>query len=284
MMYEKPKDLTYTDLCIYVDEHVYEDNHDVELVYKYIYLIVLMLAQQGRVFEKHKYYDPFALYAATRIYLRLTNKKQYELDRNGEPKMVRIKSVLNYAKRVLYPMKVDFEQSEYAQSLGPVVEDSSFNYESVVRTSLDGIALVEFNMTLDDVNKTCKHFLKSIPYKQTSSEWLNIYTSVMLTFLNMVTLSKSHQKYIQYLQENNSLTDRKLATDFNEEYNMKPILFHVDESMSDYILVLARQLRYIISEDLSNILHTSMDRDFVLADVQAGEFYYGQDDADEDKI
>ena len=282
MTYSKPDNITYAGMCIYIDEHIYEDNHDTELIYKYLYLIVLMLAQKANLFEKYMYYDGFALFAATKIYTRYLNPKQFEYNSDGEPKLKKLKSVLNYTKNILYPLKVDFEQTEYAQTLGPVSNDVSFNYDSVVRKTLDGIALIDFNLTLADVSKTCKHFLKSIPYKSDTVEWLNIYTSVMLTFLNSVTLDNGQLRHIQYLQENNTLTDSKLITDFNEEYNEKPILFHLDESMSDYILVLARQLRYIVSEDLSDILHTSVDRDFILAGVSAKEFYYGQGIENED--
>ncbi len=268
MMYTKPENVSYTDMCMYIDSHMYTEDFDVELVYQYLYHIVLMLARRANLFPKHRYYDDFAIYAASRIYMRFMHPKQYEYKDDGSPKLDRIKSVLNYAKNVLYPMKVDFEQLEYSQTLSAEEEKlSSFNYESVVRASVEGLLLVDFNDTLENISKTCEQFLSTIPYPKDSSTWLNIYVSVMLTFTNSVTLRNKTLRRLRHIQETNKVTDAKLNSMFVLEKYDDPILFHLDASMADYITVLSRQLKHIVAEDLSYILHTNISRDFVLSDI-----------------
>ena len=102
MMYEKPKDIRYTDMCIYIDTHIYTDSYDESLVYQYLYHLLLMIASKSKLFNRSCYYDDFAIFGATRLYLRLTNKKQFEVDASGTPRMKKIRSILNYIHKVIY--------------------------------------------------------------------------------------------------------------------------------------------------------------------------------------
>lgn len=274
MTFHKPKDISYTDMCIYIDENVYKEKFNEQLIYEYIYHIVYMLAKQSQFFKKNHYYDDFAIYGATRVYLRLTNVKQNQVKDDGTPKMEKIKSVLNYIKNILYPLKVDFEQSEYCQTISrdACIEDIPYNFNYVLSDTLDGISFCEFNSVLNDIGRTCKHFLKSIPYKQNTSEWLNIYTSVMLTFLNMITLSNHRKERIEHLGGTLRLTDTHIKEAFEKECEREAILFHLPDSMSDYIIVLARQLKHIVAKDLSDILHTSISSDMTLLPLSINEY------------
>lgn len=106
MTYKKPADVTYTDMCIYVDENVYRDDLteiEQEQIYIYIYHICYMLACKGKYFKTFEDYDNFALYTAAKLYARLIDARQFE----DPPKLNKIKSILNYAKNTLYGMKVD---------------------------------------------------------------------------------------------------------------------------------------------------------------------------------
>lgn len=265
MTFKKPKDISYIDMCIYIDNHVYEPNCDFELVYEYLYLLCYMLANTQTLL-KYKYLDSFAIFAANTIYFRLTNKKQFEKDEQGNYKMNKIKSIMNYLKSSIYFLKVDFEQSEYYQELNvPSEEDSlSYNFDNIVSDSLTDLDLVDFNMTMADVSLTCKRFLETIPYEKDSTMWLNIYVSTMLTFLNMVTLTRKSSKRIEELVETRGIRQYHYEQFYNKEQESAPILFHIPESMSDYILVLARQLKHFVGRDLSDILHTKVGSDIQL--------------------
>lgn len=258
MTFKKPENIRYVDMCIYIDTHIYTDEYDVNLVYEYLYHIFYMLASKHSLFNKQKYYDLFALFAANRLYFRLTNPKQFETS-NGEPKMKRITSILNYAKNTLYHLKVDFEQEEYCQNLVEVETSVTppNHYCSIVQSFSDTTYRAEFEMTLHDIVKTSRLFLSTIPYKTNSVTWLNIYTSVMLNILNSVTFSNSSAEQVERLKNSNRLTDYKLNTIFERERNSDIILFHLPESMRNYIDVLTRRLRRLIGKDLSELLVTT---------------------------
>lgn len=166
-------------MCIYIDNNVYrEDLTDAEntLIFEYLAQIVNMLAHKYKYFNKNAYYEDFALYMATELYLRLKNPKQFKFDKNGKPQLPRIKSILNYAKKTLYPRKVDFEQKHYSQVLSPKSSNDGAEYQidysfsdKLIET-VDDMRLSDFNMYLEDITKTLKAFLKKIPYKYGTRE------------------------------------------------------------------------------------------------------------------
>lgn len=273
MIFKKPDDITYTDMCIYIDNNVYKDSFDENLVYQYIYHIIYMLAKKASYFKQNHYYDDFAIYAASRVYFRLTNKKQWQLDEDGNYKLDRIKSILNYIKKILYPLKVDFEQSEYCQTISKesYPEEVNYNFSNLLNNSIDELTFSEFGLTFNNIGKTCKAFLKTIPYKTNSVEWLNIYTSVMLTFLNSITLTNRRKDRLEHLSSTMRLTDNHIITAFEQE-NQQAILFHLPESMNDYILVLTRQLKHLIAKDLTDILHTNISNDISVISLSVKDY------------
>lgn len=279
MTFEKPKNMKYTDMCIYIDENIYKESFDESLIYQYIYHVVYMLAKKAQLFEKHHYYDDFALYGANRVYFRLTNNKQFQYKDDGSPKMEQIKSVLNYIKGILYPLKVDFQQSEYCQSISKecYVEDTTYTFNSLIDNCIDELNFCEFGLTFNDISKTCKKFLQTIPYRSNSKEWLNIYVSVMLTFLNNVTLTNKHKRRLEHLTSTGRITDQHIIDAYEDEKQQRCILFHLDDSMSDYIIVLARQLKNLIAKDLSDILHTNISADIRLKPLTIRDYFIEQE-------
>ena len=262
MIYKMPPDTKYTDLCIYIDTHVYQPNHDADRIFQYIYLIATMLAQKHNLFERPQYYDEFGLFVARKVYLRLINKKQFEYNSDGTPKLGRVKSILNYLKQSLYYMKVDFEQEEYAQSLTSDAKDVyDYNYDNVISMALDGIHLSEFDMVMHNITQTCRSFLSTIPYPKSSVTWLNIYTSVMLTLLQHFTLPKKLMAKVGREMQRDRLTNIVIERWFHAEKYEEPVLFHIDASLRDYIIVLTRQVKRLIARDLSEVLCTKVSDD-----------------------
>lgn len=51
MSYRKPGDVSYTDMAIYIDNHIYTGHYDETLVFKYIYFLVFMLARKAQYFK-----------------------------------------------------------------------------------------------------------------------------------------------------------------------------------------------------------------------------------------
>jgi hypothetical protein len=123
-----------------------------------------------------------------------------------------------------------------------------------------------------DISSTCKKFLRTIPYNEDSSEWMNIYISVMLTFLNSVTLKNKSKARLSHLEETHFIRDYHLDNFYEDEREDDPILFHLPSHMSNYISVLSRQLRNILAKDLCDILHTKVHSDYELAKSSLKEF------------
>ena len=262
MMYKKPT-ISYTSMCIYIDTHIYEE-YDEQLVFEYLYHIMKMLATKYGYFTNSREYEDFAIYAASSLFMRLTTKKD----------LPRIKSILNYAKSVVYPLKVDFQKSEYSQSISEdkYKEELNYNFNTIISRTLTSLDLSDFGLTMMDVGKTCKKFLRTIPYDKDSSEWMNIYLSVMLTFLNSVTLRNKSKDRLGHLDKTHYIKDYHMDNFYELEREDEVILFHLPNHMSNYISVLSRQLRSIIARDLSDILHTKIHSDYELVNSAINEF------------
>ena len=270
MTYLKPKDVTYTEMCIYIDTHIYE-TYDESLVFEYLYHILYMLAKKGRLFKSNDDYDKFALFGASRLFLRLTNPKQFNNEKGSLP---RIKSILNYAKNVLNPLRIDYQQEEYSQQFSHEVnkDELNYNFESLIYNTMSGLDFCDFELTMLDIDKTCKRFLKTIPYIPGSLEWVNIYTSVMLTMLDRFTLSNKSLERITHLESNERLLDYHIDNFYQEQSRSKPVLFHLPEHMSNYIDVLCQQLKNLIARDLSDILRTKVSADYALSQYVVDNF------------
>ena len=275
MIFPKPYNMTFTDMCIWVDQNAYKENVDVNTLYQYFYHIALILSKNKKLFNKYHYYDDFAIFCANKLYFRYTNKKQYELDENNEPKLKKIKSVVNYLTTVLYPLKVDFEQSEYCQSISkePNIDEINYNFNNLLSKEISGLHLSDFKFMLEDVGKTCKSFLSTLPFDTTSVEWLNIYISVMLTFLSYITLPCRTISKFNNLEAHDNLNFEHVEQGYQQEGEKKAILFHLPDSMSNYITVLARQLKSIVAKDLSYILHTKVTYDFISIQDSVNQFW-----------
>ena len=60
MIYKKPKGVKYTDMAIYIDNHIYSEDCDDDLVFQYLYHLVNMFAYKHKFFNRAEYYDDFS--------------------------------------------------------------------------------------------------------------------------------------------------------------------------------------------------------------------------------
>ena len=257
MMFKKPPNLKYTDMCIYIDNTAYSDNKDDNLIYEYLYHLIKMLAHRHNFFAQNHYYEEFAIYGAGRVFTRLNSKNQYELNENGAPKVARIKSILNYLKSTIYPMKVDFEKENYTQVIvdtdNDACSDESYLY---IRQLCDESSLnsVEFMDYLHRITQIVREELSKIPYTSDQVTWTNIYISCMLTFINSITLSNKNKTKL-YIKDNIIYSSDAFIDKLFREENKDPVLlFHLDPTMKDYILVLTNKIKKKVSTDLSDMI------------------------------
>ena len=266
MTYKKDPDITYNQMAMYIDANIYTEDPDIELIYQYMYHIIYMLSKHYKYFKHNEDYDKFALFMAGQLYIRYTNKDQFVLKDDGTPKLSKVKSVMNYIKQTIGVYKIQYQNKEYSQNLSKEKYDLDveYSFDNVLHSYIDRLNICEFGLTLDNIGKTCRRFLKSIPYKQNSSTWINIYLSVMITFMNRVTLRTKHIEKLKKLEDKLKCKNYHIMDIYDELDREPPILFHLPQHMSNYIDVLCRELKHIIAKDLSEIYHTNISSDLVL--------------------
>ena len=242
MTYIKPPNISYTDMAIWIDEHAYQDMFDEEQLYEYLYHLANMLANKYSYFKSADAYDQFALFTASRLYMRLVDERQ----KTGELK--EIKSILNYLKAVIYPYKIDFD-TEFALDNA---ESACCIYTNVDLSDKleDEVSIfdqVDLECCIDSIERIIRGYLSKIPYKKNSAEWLNIYTSCLLTLLDSISICKEHLSKLKKCKIDNKALSR-IYRALNEN---EPILYHLDKSMSGYIRVLVNEIKQVLSNELT---------------------------------
>ena len=249
MMYQKPKNVSYTQMAIYIDQNAYREDlseDEDKLIFEYLYHLIEMLAYKAKFFSKYQYYEDFALYAASDIFIRLKNPKQFEYDDKGNSKLKKIKSILNYIKAVLYAKKVDFQQEQYDQTFEQVPLNSLID-------SIDEIYKIDFRLCLGTVNKSIKNYIYSLPFKTDKVFTLNLYLSCLLTFISSITIKNIDIQRLQKLtskQHQQVMFEKLLENEFTID---QVILFHLSEEYKKYVFFLTKKIKHMIAQDLSLI-------------------------------
>lgn len=265
MTYTKPKNISYTEMCIYVDKKIQQDaltDDEASCCYEYLYHIIYMLAIKHKYFHKEEYYDEFAITLATDVYHRLfTHPKLKQLDENGKPLMPKMKSCLNYIKAILYGRKVAFEQKNYSQKYIDIEEIPSNKeptYTSFLysRDNLDFCISTNVELYLESITQTIKtHLYTTSPYKKQSLIIKNIYISCLLSILNSVTFTQQEKENIQNKYVTNNAKVRYLYKEYKTNKSNCVVLYHLPESYRGYIQVVVRQLFSLIGQDIKELCH-----------------------------
>ena len=210
-MKNKPSNLKYTDLCIYVDNTVYnrDDNNvpislremtlaEQEKVYNYIYNIIGALTTKKKLFPNFKYIEEFSIEAATNVFLRLTNPKQdfstSDFKNASKKTLVPLKSVLNYIKKVLPFMVVDFRNEHYQvlgnpEYLGVDNTDGIIEYiEDYVRSDYEKPKTELLQEGFKNIIKHLNKVLDKGIFKNNEKEKNNLKMSILLTLKNIFTV------------------------------------------------------------------------------------------------
>ena len=264
MTYTKPYNVSYTDMCIWIDEHAYLEHCDETLLYEYLYHLSNMLAHEGRYFNSVSYYDEFSLYAASRLCTRLRNKKQFQLTDDGRPKLTPIKSILNYIKTVIYPYKVDFEQENYSSFAEDVtlLAENNFDFSEYLSEGCKIFSQIDFILSIGNISTTIRSYLSKIPHKLNSPEWNNIYLSCLLTILNSITPSKSQLQKAR-CQDSKERLD-VLYTLLREK---EPVLYHLDNTYTNIIKTLVKEIQHLLTRELNMELHSYIPTETALKNM-----------------
>lgn len=263
MTYKRNSKVRFTDMCIYIDEHIYDENFDAEKCYEYMYHIFYTLAVKERFFNNERDYDEYALYGATRLFLRYQKRE-----------LKQIKSVLNYINTILYPTKVEYQAQAFTQNFKQdVEEDATKNIQKHLNekaaTQNDGMMRVEFEYYLTKIPRTVKEFLKSSPYCSDKVTLHNIYVSCLLSVLNALTLSNENKRRLKNKVDRNLPVDNLLESIYRDERKDSTILFNLESSMYNYISTLVKKIFSIIKQDLVYIIGSYEPSDDIIQSILA---------------
>lgn len=271
MTYKKPHNVKYVDMAIYVDANIYSPDCDVDTCFQYLYHLFYMLAYKRKFFQNARDYDEYALYGATQVFLRYKNEKQFQ----QENPLPIIKSCLNYIKKVMYPLKVNFQQDTFAQmfvdelmaeqNTQALAEDMYSKAANSMSTSLRA----EFKYYLKKIAKTAKQVIKDIPYRNDKVMMHNIYLSCILSFLKSVTISNKNKIRLQNKFDRKLHYDNLMETIYAEERTDEVVLFHLDASMGNYISTLVNKIKKHIVEDLKNLIGSNQISGDVIKSILA---------------
>lgn len=272
-MRKKPK-IKYTEMCIYIDNNIYNPNHDVEKIFDYLQMLFYALSFKKRMFNTEQEYDDFSLFASTCVYMRLTNKRQFLPD-DDPKKMNKIKSVLNYIKRTLYPLKVSFQQENYRDKIdnniqgNNISDDVQRQLSSDVRKSMSGLLQIDMDNYLQSIPALLKDFINQTPYANDKCVIHNLYISCLLTLLRTITLSNYNYERLmrrtsECMKDN---TDELLSEMLNTEKLNAPIAWHLDEGMDTYVSVISTKLQKLMTKDIREMIQYYEPSDEVIKDI-----------------
>ena len=268
MLYRKPSGVSYTAMAIAIDKGIRDPDADKELLFEYMWHLFYILAVKGRFFTSGRDYDEYALYAATQLFLR------YKKEEAGTSKRIKpIKSCLNYIKKVLYPMKVNYQRAYFEQVIRN--EDAKEeNYaqlqddrENMARRSSQELMHVEYRQYLENIPNTIKFVLRTSPYINDKVMMHNIYLSCLLTLLKMMTMSNVNQERLK------KKTDRALPVEnlidqiYAEEMSENVVLYHLDATMNNYVATMVSLARKEIVKDLRDIVGSFEPSEQVIKDI-----------------
>ena len=250
MLYSKPKDLKYTDMCIFFDKNFWleTDEFDEVTCYKYLYTVIYMLASKQRLLRLYSDYDSFVMFASTTVYMRMLKRKR--------EKREKINSILNYLNSCLKHIKNTWQSQEYAQQIGGNAkegeeEEDSANVETLKNMLRENVNRQYSHQITEAVINSFKEIpqiitdtIKGSPYSKDKIVMRHIELSCLLTLYKSFMLDDKTIKKIKASSE--------VGVNFfesNKDENLT--LFRLDESMRGTINVLCNKCRKAISEKIS---------------------------------
>lgn len=263
--FNKPYNLKYTDMCIYVDKNMpltvdVGKYPEIESkIFEYLYHVVYALAHKAVFFKNFDDYDGFALYSAGELYMNMRKKLQAAGTQIRGKTVVPVKSCLNYIKAVLFPFKVNYQNQTFTSIYNPEIGQDTSVIESYIKDSVrikyTGDLDDCYKKTLKDMPIFLKEILNNTPYKKDPLMIKKLRISCTLTLINDITLSTKVQNKIN---KKLARLDASYTSAYVEAYRNNAsdvILWHLDKGLGDYVKILVKKLKNKFSEELEEELH-----------------------------
>ena len=233
MLFKKPNNLKFTDLCIYIDENVPKiinpgENTEIEnTIYNYLWLLVKALAIKKCMFTDFQDYDMYAFYAANRLFFAL-RKNLLNQGKTIKGKQIRpIKSCLNYTKALLYPMKIEYQRESFKEIIEEEFVSKKFDAfaykEQLKNNARDTLGVTrQFKKYVEETfgqsGKILDEILNKSPFNSSTQEYQNLKISILLTSIQVLKNKKKLDAAAQSI-----------------------ILWHLPKSMSNYTKILLKE-------------------------------------------
>ena len=271
MLFKKPNNLKYTDLCIYIDQNAPKivnpgENPEIEnLIYNYLWLLVKALAIKKCMFTEFQDYDMYAFYAANRLFFAI-RKNQINQGKVIKGKLIKpIKSCLNYTKALLYPMKIEYQLETFKEIIEEEFVSKKFDafaYKEQLKTRAVEHSEVNeqfkkyIKETLSSDNKILDNVLQNSPFNKSTKEYKNLKISILLSSIQILK------------------TRKKLDIS-----NQSMILWHLPKSMSSYAKILLKEFFMAIKLEIMDCYKSSNLSDTDLENIisSATEVKYIED-------
>ena len=267
MIFSKPENKKYTQMCMEFDEEFYKPNRDDGKLFKYMYLMFYMWACKGNYFRKFEDFDGYAQYAATKLYTRYLKK-----EKNG----LRIKSLRNYTQSCKNRMKIDYQKETFEQVTQKGDKDV-LTFEQAYRDNLR--ASYSRQNIFDDMNELLKKFpaiatqvINESPYKNDAKLCKHIYQSCLLTFLSSITLTNNVIDRLASKQESKVISDNYVIKQYQKNLEESLILWNLDSDYSDVVLLLVNKIRSKMSEEINGVISANMIPDDVIDSIIASAY------------
>lgn len=265
--YRKDSKLRYVDMAIYIDREIRNPDCDEEKCFEYMYQLFYILSVKGRMFQTASDYDSYALYGATQLFLR------YRKEREPDNKLKPIKSCLNYIKKILYPLKVNYQRSNFFQVFqegalegnAPVVIADAKVTEA--RRLTDDLLKAEYKYYLTQLPSTVKHVLKESPYSNNPVMMHNLYISCLLTLLKTLTMSNKNRTRLENKEAKCLPTTDLMDRIYAEEGGDNVVIYHLEKSMKNYVKLLVNRCKSEIAHDLRYIVGSYELSDSIIKEI-----------------
>ena len=264
--YDKKATNLYSRMALYFDLYIYNDpeNRDDERLYQYLYHIVYMLACKKKFFSgpnMWEYYDKFALYAATKVYTRYINHLEPEL---------RLKSVLNYVKALLNPMRVDWQKEAFNEIIGTEEDPDEFyelqtSMEDSVKSSYcDNEELInDILLVFEHIGDVIRKIVDRTPYRKNPIMKHRLGMSILLTLVNQATLprvilNKPGEVEYKYSLYKKDKSDKVVLWRLEDKYhNLIQILTAEVKKECSNLVGMVRNDYELSDEDVTAVLMTA---------------------------
>lgn len=229
----------FTRMAIYFDLHLHDNPRDDTILYRYVYHLVYMLSCKAKYFQKYSDFDEFALYAAGKIYMRAIN---------GESD---IKSILNYIKSVIYQRKVDYQKETFFQ----IFDAENGTDTEKLREFIAGPALPASRQidimdsiieSFDSLPKIINRVIAETPYRADKTMRHRLYVSILLSFVNSLTLPTSTVKRLMG-KDKDDLVLKELV---KERENADVLLWRLPPTLKNYVILLTRKTKHYLFNDI----------------------------------